>query len=1067
MLSPFASLGSAVRDSLPKFVAAGSCREANVQAVIDNKLSDGEQSLILRGSIIRVKKDGVTKCYYADRKSVFKSTGSGPPTLTLSETWGGAVSAKRLDKLGTIEAAMLGVVMEPTAGDQVDPRSQHMLKQLRATIAPGAAGETIDKIALTMANSTKSKTIDEVAGHLGLKWEPWDGEMGGLESLLVGEGLPDKAMIDSTTLEVGPLLMALPEASRPMAEVALKSIGLVTAEGKVSAADLGAFLASVAGLPGAKHIFGAGFAVQDGTTEPGKVAAALGVVAGDLFARVAALTDVHIVTKVREQMNPIIALGMDSGGEQIGLALAAEVDRMELLRLAKGVRERDAASRVPAGDFTGNGVGGGGGGGGGGGATTGAGGGGGNSGNDGDGGSGGAGGVGGGVEGGLTTGGQLNADHAQARALLSKMGISEDVLAAVSDGVDKIAAEASSRGIVGSPLRPLVPELAGQVAEGEVLKLIAGAVNAEPAELYKEFAETRGIAAAPSSIFEVGGEAGMRAAVSDWAAILNHSELTFDKQPDDWAAAAVRVRTVLDAYRRAVQTGGTPTRSTKAVGSVHGGADIVGSDTHDDNRSGLFKAAQAASKADKAQAVSGEMISPLANLTFARQQAVATKGRTAVLEAKRLCELPGEVGEACRAYIFSNGLVTGPMPKGICAVVVDARSWLLSEITDQSEQIVTPKRLPEVAEKVEAFANAVLCMRALNKDGKLEEATSLYCLAVYLLGGTPPAEEHGTDSDLVGRGTWGSREGRQSAIDIPLAMFHLARILAMVHGKAGGGTFRAAAGTASAAHFDGLGLTTVARHACGSLSPEKVDETFKDLFLRAQNMAAKIRSRKGAPPMDWVGLISEVVARKITPLIQEQRAEGAVERASAQLARPKSPRRGDGDDDDDKTVKKGKKKEGENSFVEKKKLAREKAKEDKKAAALLAAGTTAANALSAAAVLAKTPAAVAGGAPTLAPGSIACLASKANHNGAVEALSGLYIARNPDRRQREQQPCPFVGIRKGPDSDEVCTAGGTPGSCAQCDGWKATPVAQRVPFLPAEIAAVKAACTAKVQAIFA
>ena len=1064
MLSPFASLGSAVRTSVPKFVAAGSCREANVQAVIDNKLSDGEQSALLRGSIIRVKKDDVTKMYYADRKAVFKSTGAGSPTLTVSDTWGGAATAKRLDKLGTIEAAMLGVVSEPSAGDQVDPRSQHKLRELLATIAPGAAGETIDKIALTMANSTKPKKIDEVAGHLDLKWVPWDGEMGGLQSLLVGDGLPDKATIDSTSLDVGPFLMVLPEASRPMAVVALKSIGLVNAEGEVTAADLGAFLASVAGLPEAKHIFGAGFAVQDGTTEPGQVAAALGVEAGGLFASIAALTDVHIVTKVREQMDPIIALGMDSGGEQIGLALAAEVNRKELL--AKGAREREAASRVPAGDFTGNGVSGGGGGGGG--ATAGAGGGGGNDGNngDGDGGSGGAGGDGGGGAGGLTTGGQLNADHAQARALLSRMGIGEDVLAAVSDGVEKIAAEATSRGIVGSALRPLVPELAGHVAEGEVLKLIARAVNAEPADIFREFAETRGIAAAPSSIFEVGGEAGVRAAVIDWAAILNHSELQFDTQPSDWAAAAVRVRTVLDAYRRAVQTGGAPPRSTKAAGGVASVHDNMGSDAHEDNRSGLFKAAQAASKADKAQAVSGEMISPLANLTFAKQQAVATKGRTAVLEVKRLCELEGEVGEACRAYIYSNGFVTGPMPKGICAVVVDARSWLLSEITDQSEQIVTPKRLPEVAEKVEAFANAVLCMRALSKDGKLEEATSLYCLAVYLLGGTPPAEEHGTDSDLVGRGTWGSREGRQSVIDIPLAMFHLARILAMVHGKAGGGTFRATTGAASAAHFDGLGLTTVARHACGSLSPEKVDETFKDLFLRAQNMAARIRSRKGAPPMDWVGLISEVVARKITPLIQEQRAEGAVERASAQLARPKSPRRGDGDDDDDKTVKKGKKKEGENTFVEKKKLAREKAKEDKKAAAL-AAGTTAANALSAAAVLAKTPAAVAGGALTLAPGSISCLASKANHNGAVEALAGLYTARNPDRRQREQQPCPFVGIRKGPDSDEVCTAGGTPGSCAQCDGWKATPVAQRVPFLPTEIAAVKAACTPKVQAIFA
>ena len=132
----------------------------------------------------------------------------------------------------------------------------------------------------------------------------------------------------------------------------------------------------------------------------------------------------------------------------------------------------------------------------------------------------------------------------------------------------------------------------------------------------------------------------------------------------------------------------------------------------------------------------------------------------------------------------------------------------------------------------DACSNAILCVRAVTKDGKLDEATSLYLLAVYLLGGTPPADEHGTDSDSVGQGTWGTRHGKQSVIDIPAAMYHLARLLAMVHGRAGGGVFNGPTSGGAAAHsFDGLGLVTMARRACGSLSPEKVDEAMRDLFV--------------------------------------------------------------------------------------------------------------------------------------------------------------------------------------------------------------------------------------------
>ena len=105
----------------------------------------------------------------------------------------------------------------------------------------------------------------------------------------------------------------------------------------------------------------------------------------------------------------------------------------------------------------------------------------------------------------------------------------------------------------------------------------------------------------------------------------------------------------------------------------------------------------------------------------------------------------------------------------------------------------------------------------------------------------------------------------------------------------------------------------------------------------------------------------------------------------------------------------------------------------------------------------------------LAPSSITCLASKANHNGAVEALAKMYVTRNPERALREQQPCPFVAIRHGTNasSDEVCKDGAEPGKCAQCDGWKNTPIADRVPYKACDVAAVKAACQPNIQKIFA
>ena len=1041
MLSQIAKLETIAREALTAFVANKSCQAANVPAVIDNGLSDVEQAALLHGSVIRAQLGGATKFWLVPRDATYKSSGTGMAKLGVTDKWGGQATDKPLDKLGTIDAVMLGVLTLPGAGGAVDPRSQHMLGQLPATMAPGTQGASVNQVALTVANSTRLKTLDEVSAALGVAWQPWHGEKGGLESFPAGPGLPIASMLSTTKLKAQDLLQGLQAGGgAQMAEVALKSISLIADDGTVSADELGAFLAALAGMPEAADFFAVGLAVQGEATASGKVAKTMGDKACDVLAGVAALVDVHVIKAVRDQLAPLTALGMDTGGGQVGAALASEVHRLAAL-LAADENARLAADRATA--QTAAGVGGAGGAGG----TT---------------GGGGAAGAGGAdANAGLSQQEQIAADQAQARALLSKLGLGDDVMTAVQDGMDKAAS--ASRGLAGSRLRSLVPDLCGHLSEAEVLKLVASAVSASASDLAAELAQARGIATPPSSIFAAGDAAGVEAAVADWKAIIDKSGLTFESPPDDWAGSAQRVRNVLDAYRRA----GAP--SAEVAGATKTAAD---GGVGDDNRSGLLKTVQLASKDGKSFAVAGEMITPLSTLAFAREQAVATKGATSVQEVRRLCDLPNEVGEACRAFIFSNGTVAGSAPKGVCATVVDARSWLLADIQDQIEQVVTEKRLPEVHDKVEALAGSVLCVRAL-KDGKLDEATSLYCLAVYLLGGTPPADELGTDNDEVGRGTWGTRVGQQSAIDIPIAMYHLARLIAMAHGRAGGGAYRASkqASTATAHTFDGLGLVGVARHACGSLNPVKVDEAFKDLFMRAQNLAMRVRTRKGSPPVDWVALIAEVVARKVIPLVNELRAENAVDRRSAQLGRPKSPRRGE-EEDEASTEGKTKlaKKGGPNDFVEAKKKKKEEAKKAKAAvaeAAKVAAANNDANSTRAAALLATKP--QGGGGATLLPGSITCLASKTEHNGAVEVLSGLYTTRNPDRRQRELQPCAFVAIRKGPsaESDEVCLSGGKAGGCAQCDGWKATPVADRVPFLASEVAAVKAACTSKVQAIFA
>ena len=561
----------------------------------------------------------------------------------------------------------------------------------------------------------------------------------------------------------------------------------------------------------------------------------------------------------------------------------------------------------------------------------------------------------------------------------------------------------------------------------------------------------RGFAAPVTSVFCASNDARAEAAIIDWLALYAEgtgpagSMVAFDQPPVAWHAAAQRMTAVVEAARRAKAAHD----SGMAAPSHTGGP--TGDDTF---KAGWFKPVPTAGRVDLGFAAGGDMLTPLSTVEFARAESIATRGDTPLAEVRRLCNMPGAIGAGCFAYIFSAGCAKGAVPKGIAASVVDARYQLLAWLEAKLEACVGEKRVDAVAEKITALASAIVAVRA-TKDSKVDEATCLYPLATHLLGGTPPAEEDGTNNDTVGQGTWGVRTGLQSAVDIPAAMAVLSRLLAAVHGLAGGGVM-GKAGLAPGA--DGFGLTAMAKRACGSLDPDKVEEAMNDLFLRAQGGLARLRTRNDVAKLNWPELVEGLLKRKIVPLITEQRAEGAVARGlqAARASGRKSPRLDDDGDDVGSAKKISKRAQKKLDFVEKKKQE-------------LAAGkTTPVTKPKAAAPKASDDAIKVPGLD-LAPSSITCLASKANHNGAVEALSKMYVARNPERALREQQPCPFVAIRHGTNasSDEVCKDGAEPGKCAQCDGWKNTPTADRVPYKACDVAAVKAACQPNIQKIFA
>ena len=601
--------------------------------------------------------------------------------------------------------------------------------------------------------------------------------------------------------------------------------------------------------------------------------------------------------------------------------------------------------------------------------------------------------------------------------------------------------------------------------DAEVLQNIAKVLGGTIEDIAKELAVARGFDPPATSIFFADTNSRVESAIVDWLALYDAAtsmselgvplgrggNIDYRDPPASWQEASQRMAAVVEVARRTKIARGNATTTPSPAGH-----------SADDNKTGWFKTVPSASKVDFGFAAGGDMLTPIATVEFARAESVATRGNSALTEVRRLVDMPGLAGKAAFAYIFSAGCAKGAMPKGIAASVVDARAQLLVWLESKIEVLVGEKRIDVASDRITALASAIVCLRA-TKDGKVDEATCLYPLATYLLGGTLPADEDGTDHDTVGQGTWGVRTGVQSVVDIPTAMAPLSRLLAAVHGLAGGG----AMGTAGlAAGADGFGLTAMAKRACGSLTPDKVEEAMGDLFARAQNVLARARTRVDVPRLDWPALVEALLKRKVVPLVNELRAEGAVDRRFAEGAAVrgrKSPRpEDDGAGDDGGQKKLSRREQKKADFVEKKK---EQAAGQKRPAPVKPAPVKAA--ADAARAVLQLAAQVPG--LDLAPSSIACLASKANHNGAIEALAKLYVARHPTRVTREQQPCPFVAIRHGTSaaSDEVCKDGAEKGKCAQCDGWRDTPQQDRVPFEPCDVAAVKAACTPGIQKIFA
>ena len=1035
--------------TLGAYLQAKALKAQSVKPMIDPTLSDGEQALKLRGSFFQTDSSGTPKFYAVSTEDPIWAT-RGEKKIGVTAKWGQAAAMKKLSELNAEQLTVwwAGVLTVPGhgAGDHA-----HELRTagLEVKILPGPNGDTIDNVNLSCAGEVTAVALDAAIQQLGGEWLPCEGLPGGLEGFPSGGGLPDKAQVE-TPVAMAPMLGGAAPATLAMAMAAFKAIGLVDAAGNASPAQVGGFLAAAAGEPMAGNLFAVALATDDETSEQRKAARAAGKEARGLLQQISAHLTPELVQDVAGRTDSLSRLGFTVGGRQIGTALSVAVQAANTAP-GGGVAGGGAAPLAPGGAApaaagattaaAGVGV-----------AAAAAGG----------------GGAGGG--GGAPPAGAAQAfDAAVAKAIVKELGLPADANRMVQDAIRQRAEQTLTLGGgEATGFMYLVPAHAPTPSDVEVIKEIARSAGVTVQAAADSLAADLGVSHS-RSVFGVDEDAHARTAVDDLRALqraagkaqpdtLGLEALNKRQRPDDWKSATALVYAICQAGRRAL-----------ADGDQAAGASSRAVTASDQSILGMFKSASAAPKQEKhPTSVASSMVSELATTEFVRANQLATQHAEPIREAHRLCSLSGTTGEQVRAYMISDGMVKGTLPKGLCSHVVDVRELLLRWIEHQIQMVVGRRRVPGAAEAIDRLATAILTIRARATSGEAaDDDNNIYKLSVKLLGGTPPEDDlGGTDDDTIGRGTWGTTAGEQSRVDVPTGMANLARILAAVHGKVVGGSMGEATGAT-----DGLGLTLLARRACSLLTPEKVTQAFQWVFSEMQYQAVQMRTRPGEKAIDMVAIIKNANAVKFTALLQELRAEEAAKRefAKQQGADPKgggrkSPLgRGAGDDDDDEE-KPSKRKQKRLEYVANQREEREAAK--KAAEELKKANGDAAKTL----LAADPPGGAKAGEISLSPGSIKELASAKTHDGAVEALAQLYRARNPKRARREQQPCPFVAIRHGPDAaDALCLEGKKPnfGECAQCRGWATTPPEERVPYHKDDLAKVKAASVARIQKLFA
>ena len=184
-----------------QYILAKRIPEQDVPAVIDNSISDGDNEAVLRGSIIRVTKNG-SKLLYAVPAvgEVFKTT-SGTAKIMLIAKWGEAAKSHTLNSLGTVEGVLMGILTMPTAAGAF--AGGILLGDMVATISPGPTGDAIDTVNVSAAGASINKDVTEVMAETGMSWRPWLGEPGGFAGIPKGDGLPTLAELDAASQQFG------------------------------------------------------------------------------------------------------------------------------------------------------------------------------------------------------------------------------------------------------------------------------------------------------------------------------------------------------------------------------------------------------------------------------------------------------------------------------------------------------------------------------------------------------------------------------------------------------------------------------------------------------------------------------------------------------------------------------------------------------------------------------------------------------------------------------------------------------------------------------------------------